>query len=60
MLKAGYEIGVHAMRGLAERAKQNGWVIMLLDFANAFNSVDRNLMLKFASGTRIATFLAQT
>ena len=49
VLKAGYEIGVHAMRGLAQRAKENGWVIMLLDFTNAFNSVDRNLMLKLAA-----------
>ena len=36
------------MRELAKRAKVSGWVIMLLDFANAFNSVDRNLLLKLA------------
>ena len=46
MLKGGYEIGVHSMRELALQAKNNGWVIMLLDFTNAFNTVDRNLMLR--------------
>ena len=49
VLKAGYEIGVHAMRGLAKRANQNGWAILLLDFANAFNTVDRNIMLELAA-----------
>ena len=48
LLKGGYEVGVHAMRELAKQAKLSGWVIMLLDFANAFNSVDRNLLLKLA------------
>ena len=46
MLKVGYEIGVHAMRELALKAEKNGWVIMFLDFSNAFNTVDRNLMLQ--------------
>ena len=36
------------MRELAKQAKLSDWVIMLLDFANAFNSVDRNLLLKLA------------
>ena len=49
VLKAGYEVGVHAMRALGRQAEQNEWVILLLDFANAFNSVDRNLMLKLAA-----------
>ena len=46
VLKGGYEVGVHAMRELARKAKKEGWVILLLDFANAFNTVDRNLMLR--------------
>ena len=46
MLKGGYEMGVHAMRELALKAEKNGWVIMFLDFSNAFNTVDRNLMLQ--------------
>ena len=49
VLNAGYEVGVHSMRKLAEGAEQNGWVTLLLDFANAFNTVDRNLMLKLAA-----------
>ena len=43
--RGGYEIGVHSMKELALWAKERGEVIMLLDFANAFNTVDRNLML---------------
>ena len=46
VLKGGYEIGVHAIRELVIQAKKNGWVVILLDFANAFNTVDRNLMLR--------------
>ena len=49
VLKGGYEVGVHAMRELTIQARKNGWVIMLLDFENAFNTVDRNLMLRLAS-----------
>ena len=45
VLKAGYEIGVHAMRSLSQEASENGEGILLLDFANAFNTVDRNLMI---------------
>ena len=48
VLKGGYEIGVHAMRELAKQANLSAEVIMLLDFLNAFNTVDRNLMLKLA------------
>ena len=44
VLKAGYEIGVHAMRSLCQEASDNGEGILLLDFANAFNTVDRNLI----------------
>ena len=47
--KRGYVIGVHAMRELAVQAEKNGWVIMLLDFSNAFNTVDRNLMLRLVT-----------
>ena len=49
VLKAGYEIGVHAMRSLSKEASRNGEGILLLDFANAFNTVDRNLMISLAS-----------
>ena len=34
VLKGGYEVGVHAMRELTIQAKKNGWVVMLLYFAN--------------------------
>ena len=46
VLKGGYEVGVHAMRDLARQAKKEGWIILLLDFKNAFNTVNRNLMLR--------------
>ena len=49
VLKAGYEIGVHAMRSLSKEASQSGEGILLLDFANAFNTVDRNLMISLAA-----------
>ena len=49
VLKGGYEIGVHAMRSLCLSAQQNGMAILLLDFANAFNTVDRNLMISLAA-----------
>ena len=45
----GYEVGVHAMRELVAQAKRLGEVVMLLDFANAFNTVDRNLMLRLTA-----------
>ena len=47
--KRGYVIGVHAMRELAVQAKRDGWVIMLLHFSNAFNTVERNLMLRLVT-----------
>ena len=49
VLKGGYEVGVHAMRELARQAGRLGEVILLLDFANAFNTVDRNLMLRLTA-----------
>ena len=45
IMKGGYEVGVHSMRELAIQAKKRGEVILLLDFANAYNTADRNLML---------------
>ena len=39
VLKGGYEVGVHSMRELARQARGRGEVIMLLDFANAFNLI---------------------
>ena len=45
VLKAGYEIRVHVMCTLCQEAAQHGEGILLLDFANAFNTVDRNLMI---------------
>ena len=47
--KGGYEIGAHTMREHAKRAANTGEVILLLDFRNAFNSVDRNLMLRLCA-----------
>ena len=44
MQKGGYEIGIHAMRAMAAEAKTSGEAIHLLDFANAFNPVSRNLI----------------
>ena len=49
VLKAGYEIGVHAMRTLCQEAAQQGEGILLLDFANAFNTVDRNLIMSLVA-----------
>ena len=49
VLKGGYEIGIHSMRELARKASKKGWVVVLLDFANAFNTVDRNLMLRLVA-----------
>ena len=45
VLKGGYEIGVHTMRSLCTVAEHNNEGILLLDFANAFNTVDRKLMI---------------
>ena len=49
VLKGGYEVGFHSMRWLAKQAEKMGEVIILLDFANAFNTVDRNLMLRLTA-----------
>ena len=49
VLKGGYEVGVHSMRALVTQAKERGEVVIPLDFANAFNSVDRNLMLRLVA-----------
>ena len=38
MLKGGYETGIHAMRALASQCEQDGDAILIIDFANAFNS----------------------
>ena len=37
------------MRSLTKKAAENGEGILLLDFANAFNTVDRNLMMSLAA-----------
>ena len=37
------------MRALAHQATPNGDAILLLDFANAFNSADRNLMISLSA-----------
>ena len=37
------------MRSLCAKAAENGEAILLLDFANAFNTVDRNLMISLAA-----------
>ena len=44
--KTGYEIGVHSARHLAKMSRALGKVILLLDFENAFNRVDRALLLE--------------
>ena len=49
VLKGGYEVGVHSMRELAKQTEKFGEIVMLLDFANAFNTVDRNLMLRLTA-----------
>ena len=43
--KGGYEIGIHSMRAMAAEAKTNGDAVLLLDFANAFNTVSQNLLI---------------
>ena len=44
--KTGYEIGVHSERHLAKESRITGWVILLIDFENAFNRVDRALLFE--------------
>ena len=49
VLKGGYEIGVHAMRALAQQAETNGDAILLLDFENTFSTADRDLMISLSA-----------
>ena len=49
MQKGGYEIDIHAMRVMAAKAITRGEAILLLDFANAFNTVSRNLLISLAA-----------
>ena len=49
MMKSGYEVGVHAMRALAKQCEEDGDVILILDFSNAFNACNRNLLVKLAA-----------
>ena len=44
--QTGYEIGVHSARHLAKKCRLSGYVMLLLDFENAFNRVDRALLLQ--------------
>ena len=44
----GFEVGCHAMRTWTKICEETGECIFLLDYRNAFNSTDRNLMLKMA------------
>ena len=44
--KTGYEIGLHSVRPLAKPSRSWGKVSLLLDFENAFNRVDRALLLE--------------
>ena len=48
LMKGGYEAAIHTMRALAEQCKEDLDVIVVLDFANAFNSCNRNLLIKLA------------
>ena len=45
VLQGGYEIGVHALRKLANQCITTGEVILILDFSNAFNAANREMML---------------
>ena len=45
--KTGYEITIHSTRHLAKLSRITGMVILLIDFENAFNRVDRALLLEF-------------
>ena len=49
MMRGGYDTGVHAMRALANQCKEDGDVILILDFSNAFNACNRNLLIKLAA-----------
>ena len=49
VMNGGYEVGVHAMRELRDQAKRSGEAMILLDFENAYNTVDCNLMLRLTA-----------
>ena len=49
VMKGGYETGIHAMRALSKLCMEDGDVILIVDFANAFNSCNRNLLIKLVS-----------
>ena len=49
VMKGGFETGVHAMRALSKQCRRDGNVILLIDFANAFNACNRNLLIKLVS-----------
>ena len=46
MLKAGFEIGLHSARVLANQCKARSEVVFLNDYKNAFNTSSRDMMLK--------------
>ena len=54
MLKGGYETGIHLVRALAKKCMEDGDVILLIDFANAFNACNRNLLIKL-----VATYIPE-
>ena len=49
VMKGGYETGVHVMRALSQKCMEDGDVILLIDFVNAFNACSRSLMIKLAA-----------
>ena len=46
VIKSGYEVSFYAMRKLINKAKRSGEVSILLGFENAYNTVNRILMLR--------------
>ena len=49
MMKGGYAAGVHTMRALSNMRKEDGEVILIIDFSNAFNSYNRKLLFQLAA-----------
>ena len=47
-------MGVHTKKAQANMCKEDGEVILIIDFSNAFNSCNRNLLMKLA-----ATFIPE-
>ena len=45
VMKGGYETGIHTIRALSKKCLEDGDVILLVDFANAFNACNRNLLI---------------